>query len=348
MDEIPKGSEPFEGDIKRLFEDSSGVRMRLPGQASGKPNVLLVMLDDVGFGSCETFGGVIPSPGVDRIASDGLVFNQFHTTALCSPTRASLLTGRNHHSVHMGGITEIANSFPAYDSAIPKESATMAEILKLNGYSTGCFGKWHLTPSWEQSPAGPFDRWPTGLGFERFYGILGAEASHWEPPVYDQTTPIEPHLKNPDYHLTEDLADQAILWIERQKASAPDKPFFCYFAPAAVHAPHHVSEEWISPFRGQFDDGWDQLRSKIYERQLKMGIIPPTTKLTPRPEQVPSWSSYPDRYKPVASRLMEVFSGFLAHTDAQVNRLFETLDRMGQFENTLVTVSYTHLRAHET
>ena len=336
MDEIPKGSEPFEGDIKRLFEDSSGVRMRLPGQASGKPNVLLVMLDDVGFGSCETLGGVIPSPGVDRIASDGLVFNQFHTTALCSPTRASLLTGRNHHSVHMGGITEIANSFPAYDSAIPRESATMAEILKLNGYSTGCFGKWHLTPSWEQSPAGPFDRWPTGLGFERFYGILGAEASHWEPPVYDQTTPIEPHLKNPGYHLTEDLADQAILWIERQKASAPDKPFFCYFAPAAVHAPHHVSEEWISPFRGQFDGGWDQLRSKIYERQLKMGIIPPTTKLTPRPEQVPSWSSYPDRYKPVASRLMEVFSGFLAHTDAQVNRLFETLDRMGQFDNTLV------------
>ena len=336
MNEIPKGSEPFEGDIKRLIEDSSGVRMRLPSQASGKPNVLLVMLDDVGFGSCETFGGVIPSPGVDRIASNGLTFNQFHTTALCSPTRASLLTGRNHHSVHMGGITEIANSFPAYDSAIPKESATMAEILKLNGYSTGCFGKWHLTPSWEQSPAGPFDRWPTGLGFERFYGILGAEASHWEPPVYDQTTPIEPHLNVSEYHLTEDLADQAILWIERQKASAPDKPFFCYFAPAAVHAPHHVSEEWIRSFKGHFDDGWDQLRSTIYERQLKMGVIPPTTKLTPRPEQVPSWSSYPDRYKPVASRLMEVFAGFLAHTDAQVNRLFQALDRMGQFDDTLI------------
>ena len=206
MKELPKGSEPFSGRIDRLFGDSQAVRKRLDKEAKGKPNVVIVMLDDVGFGSCETFGGVIPSPGVDRIAAKGLTFNQFHTTALCSPTRAALLTGRNHHSVHMGGITEIANSFPAYDSAIPKESATLAEILKQNGYSTGCFGKWHLTPSWEQSPSGPFDRWPTGMGFERFYGILGAEASHWEPPVYDQTTPIEPHLDKPGYHLTEDLA----------------------------------------------------------------------------------------------------------------------------------------------
>ena len=336
MTKVPRSSEPFKGKIKRLYDDSEGVPMGLPKESKGKPNVMLVMLDDVGFGSCETFGGVIPSPGVDRIVSEGLKFNQFHTTALCSPTRASLLTGRNHHSVHMGGITEIANSFPAYDSAIPKESATLAEVLKQNGYSTGCFGKWHLTPSWEQSPAGPFDRWPTGLGFERFYGILGAEASHWEPPVYDQTTPIEPHLHKSDYHLTEDLADQAILWIERQKASAPDRPFFCYFAPAAVHAPHHVSEEWIEPFKGKFDCGWDQLRSDIYRRQLELGVIPSGTKLTGRPEQVPGWEEYPDRYKSVASRLMEVFAGFLAHTDAQVNRLFESLDRLGEFDNTLI------------
>ena len=336
MKELPKGSEPFPGRIDRLFGDSQAVRKRLDKEAKGKPNVVIVMLDDVGFGSCETFGGVIPSPGVDRIASKGLTFNQFHTTALCSPTRAALLTGRNHHSVHMGGITEIANSFPAYDSAIPKESATLAEILKQNGYSTGCFGKWHLTPSWEQSPSGPFDRWPTGMGFERFYGILGAEASHWEPPVYDQTTPIEPHLDKPGYHLTEDLADQAILWLERQKASSPDRPFFCYFAPAAVHAPHHVAQEWIEPFEGRFDNGWDQLRSEIYQSQLDRGVIPSGTKLTPRPEQVPSWKSYPDRYKPVAARLMEVFAGFLAHTDAQVDRLFQALERMQQFDNTLV------------
>ena len=218
--------------------------MRLNKQAQGSPNILLVMLDDVGFGTCSTFGGPIPTPGVDKVAKAGLKYNQFHTTALCSPTRASLLTGRNHHSVHMGGITEIANSFPAYDSAMPPESATIAEILKQNGYSTGCFGKWHLTPSWEQSPAGPFDRWPTGMGFERFYGIIGAEASHWEPPVYDQTSPVEPHRNNLDYHLTEDLAAKAIEWIARQQVSAPDKPFFCYFAPAPC-MPHHVAPEWI-------------------------------------------------------------------------------------------------------
>ncbi|MGB2239597.1 MAG: sulfatase-like hydrolase/transferase, partial [Pseudomonadales bacterium] len=304
MKKIPSQGAAFEGRVERLYGDSKPSKLRLQNPAQGKPNVLIVMLDDVGFGTVETFGGPIPSPGVARIAERGLRFNQFHTTALCSPTRAALLTGRNHHSVHMGGITEIANSFPAYDSAIPKESATLAEILKQNGYSTGCFGKWHLTPSWEQNPAGPFDRWPTGLGFERFYGILGAEASHWEPPVYDQTTPIEPHLGRSDYHLTEDLADQAIHWIQRQKAAAPDRPFFCYFAPAAVHAPHHVDESWIAPFEGRFDAGWDALRTEIYESQISRGIIPPGTRLTARPEQVPSWESYPDRYKPVASRLM--------------------------------------------
>ena len=243
MSDLPKSAPAFKGKIDRLISEAKPSRLALSQPAKGKANVLLIMLDDVGFGSCSTFGGPVPTPAVDRIAAAGVKYNQFHTTALCSPTRAALLTGRNHHSVHMGGITEIANSFPAYDSAIPLETASIAEILKLNGFSTGCFGKWHLTPSWEQSPAGPFDRWPTGMGFERFYGIIGAEASHWEPPVYDQTTPIQPHLGKPDYHLTQDLADQAINWIEKQKGSAPDKPFFCYFAPAAVHAPHHVPEQ---------------------------------------------------------------------------------------------------------
>lgn len=334
--QLPKPGAAFGGQIERLYQDASPERLHLDQPAKGKPNVLLVMLDDVGFGSFSAFGGEIPSPGVDKVATAGLKFNQFHTTALCSPTRASLLTGRNHHSVHMGGITEIANSFPAYDSVIPRESATVAEVLKMSGYSTACFGKWHLTPAWEQNPAGPYDRWPTGLGFERFYGILGAEASHWEPPVYDQITPIEPHLNRADYHLTEDLADQAIHWLERQKAAAPDKPFFCYFAPAAVHAPHHVAPEWIDRFKGQFDDGWDALRARIFERQIEAGIIPEGTRLTPRPDQVPAWSDYPDRYKPVARRLMEVFAGFLAHTDAQVLRVIEALERLNVFDDTLI------------
>lgn len=336
MTNIPKPTPAFGGRIERLFQDATPSSLRLDKQAQGSPNILLVMLDDVGFGTCSTFGGPISTPGVDKVARAGLKYNQFHTTALCSPTRASLLTGRNHHSVHMGGITEIANSFPAYDSAMPPESATIVEILKQNGYSTGCFGKWHLTPSWEQSPAGPFERWPTGMGFERFYGIIGAEASHWEPPVYDQTTPVEPHRGNPDYHLTEDLAEKAVEWIARQQVSAPDKPFFCYFAPAAVHAPHHVAPEWIDKFKGQFDEGWDSLRESIYRRQLELGVIPPKTALTPRPDQVPSWDEYPDRYKPVAARLMETFAGFMAHTDAQVERIIDYLVGQDTFDNTLV------------
>ena len=294
------------------------------------------MLDDVGFGSFGNFGGPVATPGLDKVAKAGLIYNQFHTTALCSPTRAALLTGRNHHSVHMGGITEIANSFPGYDSAIPPESATVAQVLRMSGYSTACFGKWHLTPSWEQSPAGPFDRWPTGLGFDRFYGIMGAESSQYEPPVYDQTTPISPHLNNPDYHLTQDLADQTINWMHRQKASSPNKPFFCYFSTPAVHAPHHVPQEWIEKYKGKFDSGWDALRDEIYQRQLKLGVIPPDTALTKRPEQIPSWDDYPERYRPIARRLMEVFAGFLAHTDAQIKRVIDALDELEIADNTLV------------
>jgi arylsulfatase len=338
---LPVPTPPFTGRIGTYIPESSAVPLEATGAPPGAPNIVLIMLDDVGFGSGSTFGGPVPMPTVDRVAATGLRYNQFHTTGLCSPTRASLLTGRNHHVVHMGGITEISNSFPGYDSAIPRESATVAEILRLNGYSTGCFGKWHLTPSWEQSPAGPFDRWPTGLGFERFYGIIGAEASHWEPAAYDQTTPVEPHVgpdgrHRDDYHLTEDLADRSIEWIQRQKASAPDRPFFCYFAPAAVHAPHHVWPELIEQFKGQFDQGWDILRDEIYARQLELGVIPPDTALTPRPEQVPSWEEYPDRYKPVARRLMEVFAAFLHHTDLQVGRVLDAVDELGLSDDTLV------------
>tara|TARA_Y100000590_G_scaffold175361_1_gene200409 strand:+ start:1464 stop:3794 length:2331 start_codon:yes stop_codon:yes gene_type:complete len=336
MTNLPHATPKFQGEISRLVEDSVAVPLENFKAPDKAPNVLLIMLDDVGFGSPETFGGPVPMPAVERISRAGLRFNQFHTTALCSPTRAALLTGRNHHSVHMGGITEIANSFPGYDSAIPPETASIAKILKENGYSTSCFGKWHLTPSWEQGPAGPFDRWPTGMGFDRFYGILGAEASQWEPAAIDQTTPIEPHIGREDYHLTEDLADQAIKWIHQQKASAPDKPFFCYFAPPAVHAPHHAPEEWIEKFSGNFDAGWDELREQIYSRQIELGIIPPDTQLTSRPDEIPSWDSYPDRYKPVATRLMEVFAGFLAHTDAQVDRILDAIDEAGCTDDTLI------------
>jgi arylsulfatase len=334
-DRLPRPTPPFTGDIQRLIDDSTALPLELPAPPTG-PNVVLILLDDVGFGACGTFGGPVPTPAVDKVAAAGLRYNQFHTTALCAPTRAALLTGRNHHTVHMGGITETSNSFPGYDTVIPRESALIAEILRQHGYATACFGKWHLTPMWEFNPAGPFDRWPTGQGFDRFYGIIGAEASMWEPAVYDQTTPVEPHLGRDHYHLSEDLADQAIGWIRQQKAAAPDRPFFCYFSTPAVHAPHHVAPEWIEPFEGRFDAGWDALRQEIFERQLELGVIPEGTTLTPRPEQIPAWDDYPDRYKPVARRLMEVFAGFLAHTDAQVGRVLAAIDDLGIGDDTLV------------
>ena len=320
---LPRPTEPFTGQVERLITDAKARRLEAPAPPDNAPNVLLVMLDDVGFGSFSTFGGPVEAAGFQSVADNGLLYNQFHTTALCSPTRAALLTGRQHHSVHMGGITEIANSFPGYDSQIPAEAATVAQILQMSGYGTSCFGKWHLTPSWEQGPAGPFERWPTGIGFDRFYGIIGAEASHWEPAVYDQTTPISPHVNRPDYHLTEDLADQAIKWMEQHRVSAPNRPWFCYFSTPAVHAPHHAPAEWINKYQGRFDAGWDVLREEIYAEQLRLGVIPEHTTLTTRPEEIPAWSEYPDRYRPVATRLMECFAGFLAHTDHHISRVID-------------------------
>jgi arylsulfatase len=332
---LPQATPQFDGIQGYTVPDSTPSPLRLPSAPAGAPNIVLILLDDVGFGTCGTFGGPVPTPALDRVAAHGLRFNQFHTTALCSPTRAAMLTGRNHHTVHMGGIPEGANVFPGYDSIIPKEAASVAEILKQSGYSTGAFGKWHLAPLWEQTLAGPFDRWPTGLGFERFYGILNAEASQWEPPMFDQTTPVMPYEGRDDYHMTEDIVDKAISWMRVQKASQPDKPFFSYIATGAMHCPHHVAPEWIEKFKGQFDQGWDELRREIYERQLSLGVIPEGTALTARPDEVPSWDEYPDRYKPVASRLMEVFAGFLAHTDAQIGRVLDALEQMGEMDNTL-------------
>jgi len=321
--------------IQRLFTDSVGAPLELDRAPDGAPNVVVVMLDDVGFGSFSTFGGPVPTPTCDRVAAEGLRYNQFHTTALCAPTRAALLTGRNHHAVHMGSITETANSYPGYDSVIPAEAATVARVLGRNGYATGMFGKAHVTPVWETGPSGPFDRWPTGLGFDRFYGFLGGEVSQFEPALYDQTTPIEPYVGRSDYHLTEDLVDQAIRWIRRSKAHRPDRPFLCYLAPGAVHTPLQVPDDWRYRFHGRFDAGWDALRNEIHARQLELGVIPPDTVNTPRPDEIPSWEGYPDRYKPVASRLMEVFCAFLAHTDHHVGRLVDALEDLGEWQDTL-------------
>ncbi|ORX03544.1 arylsulfatase [Mycobacterium szulgai] len=335
MGDLPRAEKPFGGVVNPSAADSTPVTPAITYPPADAPNVVVVLLDDVGFGASSTFGGPVPTPALDRIAANGLRYNQFHTTALCSPTRAALLTGRNHHSAHMGTICEIAYGFPGYDSVLPQSTATVAQVLRMNGYNTALFGKAHLTPTWEIGPAGPFDRWPTGLGFERFYGFLGGDTSQYEPALYDQTTPVEPYVGRDDYHLSEDLADKAIEWIRLQQTSAPGKPFFVYFAPGATHSPHQVWPEWSDRFAGQFDDGWDALRDRIFARQIELGIVPAGTRLTPRPEQIPGWADYDDRYKPVARRLMEVYAGFLAHTDAQIERVIHAIDELGQWDNTL-------------
>lgn len=332
---VPFPTPPFAGTLGRLLPESEPSRPEVAYPTEGAPNIVLVLLDDVGFGTCSTFGGPVPTPALDRIAAEGLRFNQFHTTALCSPTRAAMLTGRNHHTVHMGNIPEAASGFPGYDCIIPREAASVAEVLRHHGYSTGAFGKWHLTPVHEQTLTGPFDRWPMGLGFERFYGILSAEASQYEPPMFDQTTPVMPYEGRHDYHMTEDVVDKAVSWMRLQRATNPHRPFFTYVATGAMHCPHHVWPEYSDRFAGAFDAGWDVLREQVYRRQLELGVIPPGTVLTPRPAEVPSWDEYPERYRPVATRLMEVFAGFMAHTDEQIGRLLDALDLMGEADNTL-------------
>lgn len=302
------------------------------------PNVLVVLIDDAGFASSDAFGGMIQTPAADELAKNGLKYTRFHTTALCSPTRAALLTGRNHHSVGMGGITEIATSAPGYCSVIPKDKASIALTLKLNGYSTAQFGKCHEVPVWETSPMGPFDQWPTGgFGFEYFYGFIGGETNQWYPAIYEGTTPVEPE-KTPDegYHFTEDMTNKAIKWIRQQKALMPDKPFYVYFAPGATHAPHHVPKDWIEKYKGKFDMGWDKLREEIFERQKKMGIIPKDAVLTQRPKEIPSWNEMPADMKPILSRQMEVYAAFLSHTDHCIGKLFGCLKDLEIMNDTLI------------
>ena len=305
---------------------------------AGAPNVLIVLIDDAGFAASSAFGGPIHTPTAERLADDGLRYNRFHTTALCSPTRSALLTGRNHHTVGMGGITELATSAPGYTSIWPDTCAPLAMTLKLNGYSTAQFGKCHEVPVWETSPLGPFRQWPSGGGgFEYFYGFIGGEANQWYPALYEGTTPIEPpRTPEEGYHLTEDMADKAINWTRQQKALMPDKPFFIYFAPGATHAPHHVAPEWSEKYRGQFDQGWDKLREEIFARQKALGVIPQDAELTARPAEIPAWDDIDPELKPVLIRQMEVYAGFMEHTDHQVGRLVDALEDLGILEDTLV------------
>jgi arylsulfatase len=304
----------------------------------GAPNVLIVLLDDVGFAASSAFGGPCHTPTAERLAANGLKYNRFHTTALCSPTRAALLSGRNHHTVGMGGITELATSAPGYSSLRPSSCAPLAKTLTLNGYSTAQFGKCHEVPVWQTSPLGPFDNWPSkGGGFEHFYGFIGGETNQYYPAIYDGTTPVEPE-KTPEegYHFTEDMTDRAIAWVRQQKALMPDKPFFVYFAPGATHAPHHVPPEWSAKYRGRFDAGWDALREEIVARQKELGVVPEDCELTARHEEIPAWDDMPEELKPVLARQMEVYAGFLEHTDHHVGRLVDALEDLGVLGDTLV------------
>ncbi|HEX3088310.1 MAG TPA: arylsulfatase [Ilumatobacteraceae bacterium] len=337
---VPDPHQPYPGIITYDAKDpaTSFPPIRQVRPPDGAPNVLVILIDDAGFAASSPFGGAIDTPTADRLAANGLRYSRFHTTALCSPTRQALLTGRNHHSVGMGGVTEMATSAPGYTGVRPNTAAPLAEVLKLNGYSTAQFGKCHEVPVYETSPMGPFDAWPTGGGgFEHFYGFIGGETNQWYPAIYEGTTPVEPWGRPEDgYHFTEDLTDHAISWVRQQKSLMPDKPFFMYFAPGATHAPHHAPKDWIEQYRGRFDAGWDELRVEIFERQKTLGVIPADAELTPRPAEIPAWDDTADDLKPVLARQMEVYAGFMAHTDHHVGRLIDTLEDLGVLDDTLV------------
>ncbi len=327
---------PFTGRIGTTYVDSDPVVPTMAAPPADAPNVVVILLDDVGFGHSSVFGGPVDTPALQALADAGLRYNRFHTTALCSPTRAALLTGRNHHSVHTGVIMELATGFPGYDGVMPKDAACVAEILAQNGYSTAAFGKWHNTPDYEISAAGPFDRWPTGLGFQYWFGFQGGEANQWDTPLYENTAPCEKPAGDPAWHFSEAIADKALAWIGQQKAAAPHKPFFVYWAPGAAHAPHHVAKEWADKYKGRFDHGWDVQRELTFANQKKLGVIPADTKLTPRPDSVPAWDAATADEKKLYARMQEIFAGFLEHVDAQAGRLVDGLETLGIRENTLV------------
>jgi arylsulfatase A-like enzyme len=333
---LPRPTPLFKGKIGQTVKESTPDFPKGIEAPKGAPNVLLILTDDVGFGASSTFGGPIQTPNFTKLAERGLRYNVFHTTALCSPSRAALITGRNHHSVASGVITEMATGFPGYNSLVPKSAGTVAEVLKGNGYNTSWFGKMHNVPDWMSSQAGPFDLWPSGLGFEYFYGFIGGDTDQWHPALMENTTPIEPYVGKPDYILDCDLADQAIRRIRMQYALAPSKPWFVYYATGTAHAPHHAPKDWIAKYKGQFDQGWDKVREETLARQIKLGVVPENTDLSKRPEAIPAWDSLNADQKRLYARMMEVYAGALSHADHHIGRVLDELEQSGQADNTLV------------
>jgi len=333
---LPPFPPPFTGHIGREARDSTPdfpQPMRAP---RGAPNILLILTDDVGFSASSTFGGAVPTPTMDRLARAGLRYTQFHTTALCSPTRAALLTGRNHHPNATGVVMELATGYPGYNSLLPKSSGTFAEVLRQNGYNTAWYGKNHNVPDWQSSQAGPFDLWFTGLGFEYFYGFIGADTNQWAPALFEGIKPIEPPHGDTHYFFDTDMADKAIARIRLLHAMAPDKPWLQYYAPGTAHAPHHAPREWVDKFKGKFDQGWDKLREETFARQKQMGIIPANTRLTPRPKDIQAWDTLDANRKKVYARMMEVFAAALSHVDYQIGRILDAIEEQGDLDNTLV------------
>ncbi len=334
---LPLPESKFEGKVGKTYADSEPDWPKVPKPPESAPNVILIMLDDVGFGQVSTFGGPVPTPALDKLAARGLRYNRFHTTAICGPSRAALITGRNHHNCGVGFLAEWATGFPSYNNMIPRTTATVGRVLRDNGYSTSWFGKNHNTPDWESSVAGPFDRWPTGMGFDYFYGFIGGETHQYYPVLFENTVAVEPD-KTPEegYHFMTDMTDRAINWLRYSKSVAPQKPVFLYFAPGAAHAPHHAPKAWREKFRGKFDAGWDAVREETYQRQIKAGIIPPDTKLTPRPDWVEPWNDLPTDEKTLYARFMENFAGYLAYADHECGRLIEAVEALPDADNTLV------------
>jgi arylsulfatase A-like enzyme len=336
---LPRPEPPFKGLIGQTYKDSRPAKIPITKAPEGAPNVLVVLIDDSGYGQWSTFGGLILTPNLDRLAANGLRYTRFHTTALCSPTRAALLTGRNHHSAGTGVITELGDAYPGYSGQVPASAGMVSEVLRQNGYSTAFIGKNHNIADWETSISGPYDRWPSRQGFDHFYGFLGGEANQWAPALYRDTTPVEmeiPRGQEGHYTLNDSLADEVIAYIHKEKSATPDRPFFVYYAPGATHAPHHVPPEWMARFKGQFDQGWDKYREQAYQRQLQLGVVPADTKLTARPPEILAWDSLNADQKRVAARLMEAFAGFTAQTDYEVGRVLDALRDTGQLDNTLV------------
>src|SRR5450631_4263771 len=335
--QLPPEPPKFGGVINENAKDSKPYWPPSVVPPKGAPNVLLIMTDDQGYGVSGTFGGVIPTPSMDRIAKAGLRYTQFHSTALCSPTRAALITGRNHHSVGFGVIGELSSGYPGYDSIIGPESATVAEILKENGYATSWFGKNHNTPGFQySSAAGPFDQWPSGMGFQYFYGFLGGETDQWTPYLFRDHTQIFPWVGKPGYNLTTDLADQAIKYMRDLNAAAPDKPFFLYYVPGGSHSPHQPTQEWIDKFKGKFDMGWEKMRDEIFANQKRLGVIPTNAQLTPWPDDLPHWDSLSLVRKKLYAREAEVFAAYSAYTDHEIGRVIQAVEDMGKLDNTLV------------